>query len=63
MRLRRRADAVRAIGWINLGGALLITGIQQDAWSLMFVWAVAAMGLTHALAHLVDKRAERVIGR
>lgn len=67
MRLRRKADIVRALGWVNLFASLL--------WSLVHVseglavlgvlgaWAVAVMALTHGIAWIIDRRADRVVTR
>ena len=63
MRLRRRADYVRATSWINAGATGLIAVALQDAWMAWSAWAAAVRGLCYALAHVIDVRAERVVKR
>ena len=67
MRLRRKADIVRWIGWANL--------FVSTVWSLFNVsdglvtlgliglWAFAVLALTHAIAWVIDRRADRVVRR
>ena len=67
MRLRRKADIVRWVGWSNL--------FLSVVWSLFHVsdglgtlgliglWAFAFLALTHAIAWVIDRRADRVVRR
>lgn len=63
MRLRRRADKVRAGGWFILGVAVLIALVEHDLWILSAACAAAGMAVTYALAYWLDVKAERVITR
>lgn len=63
MRLRRRASTFRAIGWANCGLSLVLSGVHTDAAPALIVWAVGVMSLSYALAHVIDKQADRVITR
>ena len=63
MRLRRRADYVRATSWINAGAAGLIALAFQDAWLVLIAWAGSVMGFCYAVAHAIERRAERVLKR
>ena len=63
MRLRRRATAVRALGWTNLALALMASVVDFDAVPALITWAAGVMVLSYALGHGIDKQAERIIGR
>ena len=67
MRLRRRADKVRAFGWLNLLLAVTWTVMHSSegfhVLTFTALWAAAAMGLTHAIAWVIDKHADRVVRR
>ena len=67
MRFRRRADKVRAAGWINLLLTLIFAGIHLpeglDALAAGSVWAAVVMGVTYGLAWVLDRHAERVVRR
>jgi hypothetical protein len=67
MRLRRRADKLRAIGWINLLPTLVLSlthasdGLQVLVAGV--IWAALVMVLTHGGAWALDKHADRVVTR
>lgn len=67
MRFQRRADKVRAAGWINLFLTLIFAGAHLSdglhAVAVGVVWATAVMGLTYGLAWALDRHAERVVRR
>ena len=63
MRLRRRADRVRAAGWLNLGIATLIFVVDPASWDILAAWSIAVMATTYAWAHRIDAKAERVVTR
>lgn len=67
MRFRRRADKVRAAGWINLLVTLIFAGVHLprgfDALLLGAIWAALVMGVTHGFAWVLDRHAERVVRR
>ena len=67
MRLRRRADKIRAVGWVNLLLTLVIaiTHVSEGIQVLVagFIWATLIMGLTHGAAWALDRRADRVVTR
>lgn len=67
MRFRRRADKVRAAGWINLLLTLIFAGVHLpegfDALAVGFVWAMVVMAVTYGLAWALDRHAERVVRR
>jgi hypothetical protein len=66
MRLRRKADHVRAAGWVNL--VVTITYVvfhSGDASEIILpasVWAAFIMALTHGIGWIIDRRADRVVG-
>jgi hypothetical protein len=64
-RLKGRADKVRSMGWINLATTFVVCVVAGEEAALVggAVWSAVVMGLAYATAHLIDKRAERVIGR
>ena len=65
MRLRRRADKVRAVGWINLLIAIILSVVHaSDGFgvvALAMAWAAGVMALTHGAGWMIDKRADRVV--
>jgi hypothetical protein len=67
VRFQRRADRVRAAGWINLLLTLIFAGIYLPegfhALAVGSVWAVVVMGVTYGLAWALDRHAERVVRR
>ena len=63
MRLRRRADHVRVLGWANAVAAGVLAVLLHEAWVLAVLWAASVLGVCYAVAHAVDKRAERVVRR
>lgn len=67
MRLRRRADKVRAVGWVNLLLAVVWSVIHaSDGMAVLgfgVAWAAVILALTHAIAWMVDKHADRVVRR
>lgn len=67
MRLRRRADQARAIGWINLLVTAIISVVNaSDGLSVLVagaIWAAMVMAATHGAGWMLDKRADRVVGR
>lgn len=67
MRFRRRADKVRAAGWINLLVTLIVAGAHLpegfDALAAGSGWAALVMAVTYGLAWVLDRHAERVVRR
>lgn len=67
MRFRRRADKVRAAGWINLLVTLIFAGAHLSdglhALTAGAVWASLVMGITYGFAWMLDRHAERVVRR
>ena len=67
MRLRRKADIVRALGWFNLVASVvwgfLHTSEGLGVLALCALWVAAVMGITHGVAWVIDRRAERVVRR
>lgn len=67
MRLRRKADIVRWIGWTNLfvSIALSLTHSSDGLATLaaLAIWALAVLALTHGIAWMIDRHAERVVRR
>ena len=67
MRLRRRADKLRAVGWINLLLSILLCLVYAGEGVHVLVtaaaWGVGVMGLTHGAAWAIDKHADRVVRR
>ena len=65
MRLRRRADKVRAVGWINLLVSIILSVVHaSDGLAVLAVavaWAAAVMAATHAAGWMIDKHADRVV--
>jgi hypothetical protein len=66
MRLRRKADHVRAAGWFNLVATItFVVFYGSEAAEIMlaaFLWAALVMALAYAFGWVIDKRAERVVG-
>jgi hypothetical protein len=67
MKLRRTADQVRMIGWMNLALTLTVAGFYvSEGLSLLLpagVWIAVIMALAYAAASRIDRRAESVVGR
>ena len=67
MRLRRRADKVRAVGWINLFMTIVWSVLHASdgitTFAVGFIWAAAVMAATHVAGWMIDKHAERVVRR
>jgi hypothetical protein len=67
MKLRRRADQIRMLGWLNFAITLIFTGfhITEGVEVLLaaLVWVTCVMALSYAAAWRIDRRAERVVGR
>jgi len=67
MRLRRRADKVRAVGWVNLLFTVIWSIAHASDGELMLalagVWSVGVMALTYGIAWVIDKHADRVVTR
>ena len=67
MRFRRRADKVRAAGWINLLVTVIVAGVHLpegfDVLAVASIWAALVMALTHGFAWALDRHAERVVRR
>jgi hypothetical protein len=63
-RLGAWADKVRAIGWINLLLSIALavwhTSEHPHPLALGALWGAAGMIVTHVMARLIDKHAERV---
>ena len=68
MRLRRRADKVRAIGWGNLFLTIVLSVLHasDDGMAVLafgVLWAAGVMALTHGAGWMLDKQADRVVRR
>jgi hypothetical protein len=65
MRLRRRADKVRGLGWLNLLVSVIgsITALDSAVLAIAALWAASVMAITYAIAWMIDKRADRVVTR
>jgi hypothetical protein len=65
MRLRRRADKVRSVGWLNLAVSVAWSAVALDGTVLALggLWAAAVMALTYGIGWAIDKHAERVVTR
>ncbi len=67
MKLRRIADTVRIVGWVNLTFTGIVALIHaSDGWSILvpaITWSALVMAMTHAWAWALDRRAHRVAGR
>ena len=67
MRLRSRADKVRAVGWVNLLFAVIWSMFDSSdgiaILALAGIWSAAVMALTYGIAWVIDKRADRVVTR
>ena len=65
MRLRRRADKLRAVGWINLVITVIVSVLHASeglaVLALACAWAAIVMGVTHGAAWMIDKHADRVV--
>ena len=67
MRLRRRADIIRAVGWVNLLFTIVVSVVYaSDGAAVLAVavaWAAAVMAVTHGAGWMIDRHAERVVLR
>ena len=67
MRLRRNADMVRALGWLNLVVSIIVSLFHASEGLVIMVlfgvWAALVMAVTHGIAWMIDRRAERVVRR
>ena len=67
MRLRRRADKIRAIGWGHLLLTIVLSVLHAgDGLSVLafaILWAAGVMALTHGAGWMLDKQAVRVVRR
>ena len=67
MRLRRRADKVRAVGWVNLLFTAVCYFVQAAEGAALLalagLWSAGVMALTYGIAWGIDKHAERVVRR
>ena len=67
MRLRRRADKVRMVGWVNLFLSIAWSVLHAaDGFSVVAVagvWAATIMALTYGIAWFIDRHADRVVRR
>ena len=67
MRLRRRADKIRAVGWVNLLFTILFSVVYaSDGAAVLAVavaWGAAVMAITHGAGWAIDRHAERVVRR
>ena len=67
MRLRRKADLVRALGWLNLVVTVVWSFFHASeglaVLALFALWAAAGLAITHGIAWIIDRRAERVVRR
>ena len=66
-RLRGTADKVRAIGWVNafISAGWAVIHSTEGSLGLLWVvaWGVAVMALSYGVAWIIDRRADRVVGR
>ena len=67
MSLRRTADKVRTIGWMNLALTLIVAGFHvAEGLNLLVpaaIWIAAIMAAAYAAAWRIDRRADEVVGR
>ena len=63
MRLRQRADKVRAVGWVNFALSTTVAVVQHELWALLALWAGGALGTAYGLAHSLERKADRVVTR
>ena len=67
MRLRRRADKVRAIGWGNLILTVVLSlfhaGDGMSVLAFAVLWVAGVMALTQGAGWMLDKQADRVVRR
>jgi hypothetical protein len=66
MRLRRTANHIRSVGWLNLVVtiAFVIVYASEAAEIILAasLWAALIMALAYAFGWVIDKRADRVVG-
>ncbi|HYC48488.1 MAG TPA: hypothetical protein VED01_23695 [Burkholderiales bacterium] len=67
MRLRRRADGIRMVGWINLllsvAWAVVHASDGLGMMALSGAWAALVLALVYGVAWVIDKHAEKVVRR
>lgn len=67
MRLRRRADGIRAVGWGNLVLTIVLCVVYAAegaaVLAVVIAWGAAVMAGTHAAGWMIDRHAERVVRR
>jgi disulfide bond formation protein DsbB len=67
MRLRRFAASVRAVGWINCLISIVLSLVHAtEHWDVLIVgtlWATTGFGLAYGTAWLIDRHAEKIVGR
>ena len=65
MRLRRRADLLRRLGWVNLFLTVIWLVVHASdglpVFALGFIWAAGVLGVTYGIGWALDKRADRVV--
>jgi hypothetical protein len=66
MRLRRKADHVRAAGWFNLLATITYVVFHSaDVAEIILptsVWAALVIAVSYGLGWIIDRRADRVVG-
>ncbi len=67
MRLRGRADKIRALGWVNLLFMIILSLVYASDGAAVLVatilWGAALMAVTHGAGWMIDRHAERVVRR
>ncbi len=67
MRYRRWASNVRLVGWVSIPLILVLHALAEseglESSLLAFCWSLIVMSATHLSAAILDRKAERVIGR
>ena len=67
MRLRRKADIVRAAGWVNLFVSIIWILVHSSdgliTLGLIALWAGALLATTQGIAWMIDRHADRVVRR
>lgn len=67
MRLKRRADRVRMVGWVNFGITVLVAAVEtSEGWVVLAVsgaWVAVVLALTHGMAWLIDRHADSIVRR
>jgi hypothetical protein len=66
MRLRRKADHVRAAGWFNLLATItFVVFHSSEAAEIILpasLWAALVIAVSYGLGWIIDRRADRVVG-